>query len=349
MHGKGGSGSGLHPSPRDSGGAAGGGDSSTSSPLSGSVPGTASHPSPMPQPTSGSASFYKSPVSSPSGGAGSSSAADGADGNIHRTHSPERHRLSIQGPKTIALPELPKRREEDKNAEIRPNAELRVVDWDDLMTATGPKGVKFLGQGEYAVAFAVNLPARAKDQCGSPAEARAESFRRFANAEGNSTPGRVRRAPPRAGEAAAAWVGERQTSSDGVLAAAAAGAAPPGAPPPDLSDDRFAPMPADLAAKVRRMPLRRMPLPSPSALLSMPLPSMPLPRPSLSRTALTPLLPLRGEGTDALRPRGGGALSRGQLQRPGPPSGDHRALHASAARRYPRLLAAPPPARRLVW
>ena len=101
MHGKGGSGSGLHPSPRDSGGAAGGGDSSTSSPLSGSVPGTASHPSPMPQPTSGSASFYKSPVSSPSGGAGSSSAADGADGNVHR--------LSIQGPKTIALPELPKR------------------------------------------------------------------------------------------------------------------------------------------------------------------------------------------------------------------------------------------------
>ena len=110
MHGKGGSGSGLHPSPRDSGsGAAGGGDSSTSSPLSGSVPGTASLPSPMPQPTSGSASFYKSPVSSPSGGAGSSSAADGADGNVHRTHSPERHRLSIQGPKTIALPELPKR------------------------------------------------------------------------------------------------------------------------------------------------------------------------------------------------------------------------------------------------
>ena len=140
------------------------------------------------------------------------------------------------------------RREEDKNAEIRPNAELRVVDWDDLMTATGPKGVKFLGQGEYAVAFAVNLPARAKDQCGSPAEARAESFRRFANAEGNSTPGRGRRAPPRAGEAAAAW-GERQTSTDVVLAAAAAGAAPPGAPPPDVSDDRFAPMPADLAAK----------------------------------------------------------------------------------------------------
>ena len=116
------------------------------------------------------------------------------------------------------------------------------------MTATGPKGVKFLGQGEYAVAFAVNLPARAKDQCGSPAEARAESFRRFANAEGNSTPGRVRRAPPRAGEAAAAW-GERQTSTDDVLAAAAAGSAPPGAPPPDMSDDRFAPMPADLAAK----------------------------------------------------------------------------------------------------
>ena len=257
MHGKGGSGSGLHPSPRDSGsGAAGGGDSSTSSPLSGSVPGTASHPSPMPQPTSGSASFYKSPVSSPSGGAGSSSAADGADGGVNRTHSPERHRLSIQGPKTIALPELPKRREEDKNAEIRPNAELRVVDWDDLMTvsampvaarpiarpllshhplhlplqATGPKGVKFLGQGEYAVAFAVNLPARAKDQCGSPAEARAESFRRFANAEGNSTPGRVRRAPPRAGEAAAAGWASARPRVTGCWRAA-----PPGAPPPDLS------------------------------------------------------------------------------------------------------------------
>lgn len=189
------------------------------------------------------------------------------------------------------------------------------------MTATGPKGVKFLGQGEYAVAFAVNLPARAKDQCGSPAEARAESFRRFANAEGNSTPGRVRRAPPRAGETAtAAGFVDRQTSAEGVLAAAAAGSAPPGAPPPDVSNDRFAPMPADLAAKVRRMPLRRMPLPAErqprqpvrsrtaltpplplrTPLLPLRTPLLPLRTPLLPLLPLTPLLPLRREGTDAL-------------------------------------------------